>query len=263
VDDEDRLRLLEVLGQAMERFDAQVLAYCLMGNHYHFVLHTRRSNLSLLTRHVNGVYTQAFNRRHEKVGHLFQGRFKAILVDRDTYLLAACRYVELNPVRARLVRRIDARRWSSYRAHAGMEAAPVWLDGDGLHRCLLGRQPSGATDHRRAARQYAELVDSGTEERLWDHALRQQIYLGDNAFVERMQARIGARQKTARDVPRAQRRKPLSLAQLLAQCASREEALYRAYTEGGQSMTSIAAEVGLSVSRVSRLIAAEEARSKA
>ena len=87
-DDDDRHGLLEVVAQALSRFDAQALAYCLMGNHYHFVLHTRQANLSLLMRHINGVYThQAFNRRHDKVGHLFQGRFKAIMVDRDAYLL--------------------------------------------------------------------------------------------------------------------------------------------------------------------------------
>ena len=103
VDDTDRAGLLNVLAQGMQRFDAQVLAYCLMGNHYHFVLHTRQANLSLLMRHLNGVYTQAFNRRHGKVVHLFQGRFKAILVDRDAYLLEVCRYVELNPVSARMV----------------------------------------------------------------------------------------------------------------------------------------------------------------
>lgn len=101
--DEDREDLLGVLGQALHRFDACVLAWCLMDNHYHFVLHTRQLNLSLLMRHINGVYTQRFNRRHGKVGHLFQGRFKAILVDRDAYLLEVCRYVELNRVRAQLV----------------------------------------------------------------------------------------------------------------------------------------------------------------
>ena len=101
-DDVDRERFLAVLDQATARFDAQVLAYCLMGNHYHLVLHTRQGNLSLLMRHLNGVYTQAYNRRHGVVGHLLQGRFKAILVDRDAYLLTLCRYVELNPVRAKL-----------------------------------------------------------------------------------------------------------------------------------------------------------------
>lgn len=79
-DDEDRSAQLEIIAQAMDRFDAQVLAYCQMGNHFHLVLHTRRANLSRLMRHLNGVYTQAFNRRHGLAGHLFQGRFKAILV---------------------------------------------------------------------------------------------------------------------------------------------------------------------------------------
>jgi len=108
VDDEDRQGLLGVVAQALSRFDAEALSYCWMGNHYHFVLHTRQANLSLLMRHINGVYTQSFNRRHDKVGHLFQGRFKAILVDRDAYLLQVCRYVDLNPVRARLVRKPEA-----------------------------------------------------------------------------------------------------------------------------------------------------------
>ena len=92
-DDTDRAALLGVVEEGMRRYDAQMLAYCLMGNHYHFVLHTRQANLSRLMRHLNGVYTQAYNHRHRKVGHLFQGRFKAILVDRDAYLLEVCRYV--------------------------------------------------------------------------------------------------------------------------------------------------------------------------
>jgi len=100
-DDADRATQLEIIGQAMDRFDAQVLAYCLMGNHCHLVLHTRSGNLSRLMRHVNGVHTQAYNGRHGVVGHLFQGRFKAILVDRDAYLLALCRYMERQPDRGK------------------------------------------------------------------------------------------------------------------------------------------------------------------
>jgi REP element-mobilizing transposase RayT len=95
-----------------------------MGNHYHFVPHTGQANLSLLMRHINGVYTQTYNRLHRKVGDLFQGRLKAILVDRDAYLLEVCRYVDLNPVRARMVRKPESWAWSSYRAQLGQAAVP-------------------------------------------------------------------------------------------------------------------------------------------
>jgi putative transposase len=262
VDDQDRSTLLAVVGHALSRFDAEMLAYCLMGNHYHFVLHTRQANLSRLMRHINGVYTQLFNRRHSKAGHLFQGRFKGILVDRDAYLLEVCRYVELNPVRAGLVKTPQTWHWSSYRAHVGLSSAPAWLDVDGLHGYVLGRSASSAADHRRAAARYAELVAAGAMP-LWDGALRQQIYLGDEAFVERMQARVEPRRIRAREIPKIQRRKPNSLQQWLGSRDSREEALYRAYTESGLSMSTMAAELGLSVSRVSRLIAkAEQAKGK-
>jgi len=115
------------------------------------------------------------------VGHLFQRRFKAILVDRDAHLLEVCRYVELNPVRARSVRKPEAWRWASYRAHVGLAAAPDWLDVDGLHGYVLGRPATSAADHRRAASRYVELVAAAGDAPLWDGALRQQIYLGDAA----------------------------------------------------------------------------------
>lgn len=260
LDNSDRDELLDVVAQALSRFDAQMLAYCLMGNHYHFVLHTRQANLSRLMRHINGVYTQRFNQAHRKHGHLFEGRFKAILVDRDSYLLEVCRYVELNPVRAALVSKPQAWLWSSYRAHAGLAAAPVWLDVAGLHGYVLGRAARGASDRRRAGVRYAELVASAGDVPLWETALRQQIYLGDERFVERMQRLAEPRRASAREVPKAQRRKAgtVTLAQWLARCHTREEAVYRAYAESGLNMTEIATEMGLSVSRVSRLIARAE-----
>ena len=265
VDDEDRHALLQIAAQALSRFDAQALSYCLMGNHYHFVLHTRQANLSLLMRHINGVYTQTFNRRHNKVGHLFQGRFKAILVDRGAYLLEVCRYVDLNPVRARMVRKPEAWAWSSYRAHVGQTVAPEWLDTEGLHGYLLGRGVRSAADRRRAAGRYARLVASVPDASLWDSALRQQIYLGDEAFVERMQALAEPRNSTDQDIPKAQRRKSRTLAQWMESCENREQALYNAHTQSAMTMSAIARELGLSVSRVSRLIARaeEEAKGKA
>ena len=264
VDDEDRQGLLGVVAQALSRFDAEALSYCLMGNHYHFVLHTRQANLSLLMRHINGVYTQTFNRRHDKVGHLFQGRFKAILVDRDAYLLEVCRYVDLNPVRARLVSKPEAWAWSSYRTHVGQTPAPDWLDTEGLHGYLLGRPVRSAADRRRAADRYARLVASVPDASLWDSTLRQQIYLGDEAFVERMQALAEPRNSTDNDIPKIQRRKSRTLAQWMQSCENREQALYNAHTQSAMTMSAIARELGLSVSRVSRLIArAEEAKGKA
>jgi REP-associated tyrosine transposase len=264
VDDEDRQSLLEVVAQALSRFDAEALSYCLMGNHYHFVLHTRQANLSLLMRHINGVYTQTFNRRHDKVGHLFQGRFKAIVVDRDAYLLEVCRYVDLNPVRARMVRKPEAWAWSSYRAHVGQTAAPHWLDTKGLHGYLLGHPARSTADRRRAADRYARLVASVPDASLWDSALRQQIYLGDEAFVERMRALAEPRNSTDNDIPKVQRRKSRTLAQWMQSCENREQALYNAHTQSAMTMSAIARELGLSISRVSRLIArAEEAKGKA
>ena len=145
----------------------------------------------------------------------------------------------------------------------GLDAMPVWLDTDGLHAYVLGREVRNAAERRRAAERYADLVASAPSAPLWDSALRQQIYLGDESFVERMQALAEPHRSASREVPKAQRRKARSLAQWLSTCQSREEALYRAYTESGTSMSEIAKELDLSVSRISRLIArAEQAKRK-
>ena len=259
-DDEDREAFLRILAQAMDRFDAQVLAYCLMGNHYHLVLHTRQANLALVMRQLNGVYSQTFNRRHGLVGHVFQGRFKAIFVDRDSYLLALCRYVERNPVAAGLVASAADWPWSSYRAHAGLAPAPLWLDAGALQGYLLGHAPQGAQDRQRATALYAQLVaqDDAADGQFWQRGLRGQIYLGDADFAERMQAQAVAPQLAAGEVPRAQRRPKGTLADCLAQTTDRGEALAHGHRVLGLSMSEMARGLGLSVSRVSRLIAAWE-----
>ena len=128
LDDDDRNRWFEVLTGVHERFNWEVHAYCLMSNHYHLVIETPDGNLAQGMRQLNGVYTQGFNRAHQRVGHVFQGRYKAILVERDAYLLELSRYVVLNPVRARMVRTADEWPWSNYRATAGLSPAPNWLN---------------------------------------------------------------------------------------------------------------------------------------
>jgi putative transposase len=261
-DDADRACQLAVLAQAAERFEVQVLAYCLMGNHFHIVLHTQRANLSRFMRHLNGVYTQAFNRRHGLVGHLFQGRFKAILVDRDSYLLALCRYVERNPVAAKLVKRAEQWPWSSCQAHLGVVPSPPWLDTDGLYGYLLARAAASARDRERAQALYRAHIEQEPtgQPTIWEAGLRGQVYLGDEVFAERMRAQASGAQRLAKSIPKAQRLAPKTWAQWLAACeGERDRALHAAYREGGMTMLALAVDAGLSKTHVSRLIAREEA----
>ncbi len=238
-----------LLGQALQRFSAQVLAYVLLPDHYHLLLFTRRANLSQLMRHVNGVYTQHHQQRHGRAGPLFRGRFRAVLVDRERHLLDACRYIDLNPVRLGLVDSPADWPDSSFRALAGLDAAPGWLDVDGLHGHLLGRPVRSSADHRRAGERYARQVAAEPGLRLWPGRLREQIFLGDADFAARMRA-------TAAAVAPARR---CGFDDWLLRAGGiREQALWLAHTEGGASMAELAAQLGLSVSRVSRLIAAAE-----
>jgi putative transposase len=128
VGEDDREIWLEILGQVCERFNWASHAYCQMGNHYHLLVETPDGNLAKGMRQLNGVYTQRFNQIHNRVGQVFQGCYKAILVQREAYLLELSRYVVLNPVRARMVRTARDWVWSNYRATAGMAPAPEWLD---------------------------------------------------------------------------------------------------------------------------------------
>ena len=265
-DDEDRDAFLAVVAQAFARFDAVALAYCLMDNHYHLVIHTRRGNLSRLMQQLNGVYTQAYNRRHNKVGHLFQGRFKGILVDENAYLLEVCRYVDLNPVRARLVRDPGNWRWSSYRAHTGNAISPAWLDTPTVHGYLLGRDAATAADRRRAGVRYAALVAAGKGVKLWDEALAHQIFLGGPEFVKRMQARIEKDTRYAKDIPRLQRLQACGAAKpieyYLKRNKDRDAGIRAAVMEGQHSMTDVGKVLGLTVSRISRIVKAGNERGK-
>lgn len=262
VDDTDRLALLDVLGSGLDRFDACALAWCLMGNHYHFVIQTRLANLSLLMRHINGVFTQRFNQRHRKVGHLFQGRFKAVLVDRDSYLLEVCRYVELNPVRAGMVSHPGDWSWSSYGALTGQAPRPPWLDRAAVWGYLLGEDASTEALSEKAGCAYADLVAAGKDAALWPDHLRQQMYLGDEAFVQRMQALATDRAVGDKEIPKAQRASPKTLQDWLAEMPSRDEAMVAAHRQSHISLSDIARTLGLSVSRVSRIVARESEKLK-
>jgi len=129
---EDREDWLEVLGQVCTRFNWVVHVYCQMTNHYHVLVETVDGNHAQGMRQLNGLYTQRLNRRHGMVGHVFQGRYKAILVRKEAYLLELTRYVVLNPLRAGMVNKLKDWPWSSFPAMIGVMRVPSWLDVDWL-----------------------------------------------------------------------------------------------------------------------------------
>jgi REP element-mobilizing transposase RayT len=256
--DADRQLLLAIVDQAMDRLDAELFAYCLMGNHYHFVLRTRQANLSRLMRHVNGEYTRAFNKRHQVVGHVFQGRYHSVLVDRDAYLIEVCRYVELNPVRAGLVRSPVEWSWCSYAAHVGAARGPKVLATATLHGHLLGHDVTTAEHTHRAERLYIEAVAAGRGVELWANHLRDEIFLGQEGFAAQAKAHATADRLRCKDIARSQRTGPASLSDWLTPDRTRDDAFRLAYSHGGMTMTEIARQAGLSVSSISKLIAAAE-----
>jgi len=128
LDVEDRIRFLNLLIEYHDRYGILIHSYVLMDNHYHLILETPMGNLLKVMHGINGGYTGYFNRKYKRVGHLFQGRYRAILVEKESYLLPLSRYVHLNPVRAGLVRRPEGYRWSSYRGYIGREREEDWVE---------------------------------------------------------------------------------------------------------------------------------------
>lgn len=203
-DDADRREFLAVLGRTVTIYGWRLHAYVLMGNHYHLVVETPEPTLSRGMRDLNGVTTQRFNRRHGRAGHLFEGRFKAILLEREAHLLEVLRYVVLNPVRAGLARSAAAWPWSSYRATAGLVEAPEWLETDWTLE-QFGRRPA------EARRRYAAFVADGRGAAAYEPwgQLRGQVFLGSEAFVREVGRKAG-RKVAPKEVPRPQR-EPVAL----------------------------------------------------
>jgi putative transposase len=254
--DEDRRQFLRLLSECVGRFAWICHAYCLMGNHYHLMIETPVANMSVAMRHLNGCYTQWFNWRHDRVGHVFQGRFKSILVDRDAYLLELCRYIVLNPVRAQMVSDVAAYRWSSYGATSGMAVAPDWL-----HREWLLAQFND--DLAVASSKYAEFVAQGLAGPSPMCNVKGQVMLGTDDFVSAMRPRI-ERKGEATGVPAEQRfaYRP-ELSALLAQAvnggkAERGELIRRAHRDFRYTKAEIARATGMHRSTIGNIILCRE-----
>jgi len=160
-DDEDYLRFLKIMAHALERFMVRCHAYCLLWNHYHFLLEAGPHPLWRMMQKLNSQYCQSFNRRHKRVGHVVQGRYKSPLIDNEVYFLRVVRYIVRNPVAAKLVERPEDWRWSSYRATAGLGPATPGLD---IVRVLAAFDPNDI-DHARL--QFVSYVNDGTDDARW------------------------------------------------------------------------------------------------
>jgi putative transposase len=188
-DDLDRARYLSLLEKSVARFEFRLYAYCLMGNHVHLALEVGKIALSRIMRSINTSYAGYFNVRHKRSGYLFQGRYKAFMVDQEEYLLALVRYVHLNPVKARMVDRVESYPWSSHPAY--LKGSPAWLaDDEVLER--FGKR-------RAVARKNFAAFFEKDEERPYDGATRfVQSIVGEPDFAERVIQRMPDRQMAVR-----------------------------------------------------------------
>ncbi|MBZ0157852.1 MAG: transposase [Alphaproteobacteria bacterium] len=251
-DDEDRASFLGIVESVVKRFNWLCHAYCLMNNHYHLLIETPDGNLSKGMRQLNGVYTQAYNRRHGKEGHVFQGRYKAILVEKESHLGELCRYVVLNPVRAKIVDSPDQWEWSSYGATTGEKEAPECLTVD----WVLGQF---SQERGNAQRKYREFVHAGMRISSPWLGLKGQIFLGGEDFAEKMRDTL-LKRSGIKEIPKVQRyayRPALAAvfeSDTAAEIKERNRKIYEAHVRFAYTLKEIADFLGLHYTTVSRAI---------
>lgn len=256
LDESDYLEFLNVLCSAVRRFNWRLHAYCLMGNHYHLLIETPDGNLSAGMRQLNGVYTQRFNRMHSRVGHIMQGRYKAIVVDKDAYLAELSRYIVLNPVRAAMKKRPEQWKWSSYRKTAGI--------GEGCDCLTIDWLLEQFAKTKKAAQQkYAEFVTAGINgDKPWNNLVGQ-VLIGDEGFVEQMKPLLEDKDKI-QEIPKEQRYSVRPSLRKILKVKNKdretvESAAYEAHVRYGYKLKEIAKEIGVHYATVSRMVKAGEA----
>ena len=251
--DEDRKSFLDILASVVERYNWIVHSYCLMDNHYHLMIETPDANLSIGMRYLNGVYTQKYNKTHKIVGHLFQGRFKSILVQKDAYLLELSRYIVLNPVRAKMVTLPEQWEWSSYRATAGMEEPPKFL----TNNWLLSQFGDELNE---AQESYKQFVLKGIRQKTSPFKdLKNQIVLGKKTFIKKITSYMN-QTKTMNEIPKVERfaSRP-GLDEIFDDTENmdkvqRNKKIFDAYMKYGYAMKEISQKLNIHYSTVSKII---------
>ncbi|TSK06593.1 MAG: addiction module toxin RelE [Geobacter sp.] len=251
IDDSDRRTFLGTLQSVLLRYNWLCHAYCLMNNHYHLIIETPDANLSHGMRQLNGNYTQSFNKRHGRVGHIFLGRFKAVIVEKDSHLLELSRYVVLNPVRAGIVATPEEWHWSSYRSTQGLANDSVLN-----YQWILSQFGTTTSEARR---KYKEFVLEGVrQDAPWDR-LKGQLIFGTEAFASGIHDLIGGREEIP-EIPKVQRHigRP-KLEDLFPQRATtskgdRNALIGKAHLQHGYELKEIADHLGMHYTSVSKIV---------
>ncbi|MFQ5543599.1 MAG: transposase [Nitrospiria bacterium] len=239
--DEDRRQFLSILEKTVNRYSWLCHAYCLMHDHYHLLIETQKPNLSLGMRQLNGLYTQTHNRSHNRIGHLFQGRFKSILLEKDTWLLPMCRYVVLNPVRSKIIDHPLAWEWSSYRATAtGRDILP-FLTLTWIFEQFGGELPEAHKKYRKYVAE-GKTLPSPLEKR------KGRIYLGSQAFIENHVPEL-----ISKEVSRVQSQdfRP-TLKKIFENESEEGQAIFKAYRQHAYRLSEIANHLDVHYSTISR-----------
>lgn len=255
----DREKYLSYLESGHERYGAVIHAYCLMGNHYHLLLETPRGNLSKILQYINGAYTTYFNIKRGRSGHLFQGRFRGILVDKDEYCKELSRYIHLNPVRAGIVKAPLEYPWSSYRYYVGRGKKPKWLTTE----FVLG---DFGGEGGRGFRKYREYVER-VENKELDNPLKKvtaSTFLGSKEFIDRIKLEyLEGKEIDRRDLPALKKiligPSPESIERAVMKIVGRGYPLFRkiciylSYQLSGLNLREIGEYFGMQRSAISQL----------
>lgn len=236
---------LEVFENVCKRHGWICYAYCLLGDHYIIAVETPEPNLSKGMRQLNGVYTQNFNRKHNRGGHVFQGRYKSVLVQKDKYLADLIKYILFLPVKSGFVRYPYQFKWSNCKYLLDKEECPDWINNADIKSL-----------YKDIESEFTDIVNSSET---IPEKIKKQIYLGSDDFIADMQENVD-KDRDLREIPKVQRAKPIN--EYLISSKTKEEAIGKAYLSGDFTLQQLADHFSLHYSTISRIVKGHEGRAK-